>query len=219
MAFQLIKHIFNFFYPNETENQNDPDRPGPLLSFGDLIPCYDRSGVIRTLHGLDSPDLNQYGAEAYPVIDYILRSKKKPDGVGAYSIPFCGDISSHEYAKIARWFSENVPGASGQVETWLGGMPLVHAFTLVVAHRKASDFEKRVEARNEEWNDSMLLKMAWADLMISYPTNSFVADVDLECLTALEARMFEDSEEAGPAGNQQWGLDAGQHHRRWNVYL
>ncbi|KAG1898981.1 uncharacterized protein F5891DRAFT_1040935 [Suillus fuscotomentosus] len=27
---------------------------------------------------LDSPDLNQYGAEAYPVIDYILRSKK-PD--------------------------------------------------------------------------------------------------------------------------------------------
>jgi hypothetical protein len=35
----------------------------------------------------------------------------------------------------------------------------------------------------------MLLKMAWADLLISYPTNSFVADVDLECLTALEARM------------------------------
>ncbi|KAG1899810.1 uncharacterized protein F5891DRAFT_1278628 [Suillus fuscotomentosus] len=46
MAFQLIKHIFNFFYPNETENQNDPDRPGPLLSFGDLIPCYDRSGNV-----------------------------------------------------------------------------------------------------------------------------------------------------------------------------
>ncbi|KAG1897644.1 uncharacterized protein F5891DRAFT_1279888 [Suillus fuscotomentosus] len=46
MAFQLIKHIFNFFYPNETENQNDPDRPGPLPSFGDLIPCYDRSGNV-----------------------------------------------------------------------------------------------------------------------------------------------------------------------------
>jgi hypothetical protein len=61
--------------------------------------------------------------------------------------------------------------------------------------------------------------MTWADLMISYPADSFMADVDLECLTALEARMFEDSEEAGPAGNQQWGLDAGQHHRRWGVYL
>jgi hypothetical protein len=48
--------------------------------------------------------------------------------------------------------------------------------------------------------------MAWADLMISYPADSFMADVDLECLTTLEARMFEDSEEAGPAGNQQWGV-------------
>ncbi|KAG2080964.1 hypothetical protein BD769DRAFT_1399418 [Suillus cothurnatus] len=48
--------------------------------------------------------------------------------------------------------------------------------------------------------------MAWADLMISYPADSFMVDVDLECLTTLEARMFEDSEEAGPAGNQQWGV-------------
>ncbi|KAG1884367.1 hypothetical protein F4604DRAFT_1978282 [Suillus subluteus] len=61
--------------------------------------------------------------------------------------------------------------------------------------------------------------MAWADLMISYPADSFVADVDLECLTTLEARMFEDSEEAGLASNRQWGLDAGQHHRRWDVYF
>ncbi|KAG2135066.1 hypothetical protein BD769DRAFT_1334083, partial [Suillus cothurnatus] len=44
-------------------------------------------------------------------------------------------------------------------------------------------------------------------------------DVDLECLTTLGARMFKDSEEAGPGGNQQWGLDAGQHHRQWGVYL
>ncbi|KAG0692894.1 hypothetical protein DFH29DRAFT_816991, partial [Suillus ampliporus] len=168
---------------------------------------------------LDSPNLNQDEAERYPVMDFIIRSKKKPDGVGAYSIPFCGDISSREYAKIARWFSDNIPGAPSQVQKWLGGMPLVHAFTLVVAHRKAGEFKKRAQAQNKEWHDSKLLRMAWADLMISYPTDSFVADVDLECLTALEARMFEDSKEAGAAGNQQWGLDAGQHHRRWNPYL
>jgi hypothetical protein len=168
---------------------------------------------------LDGPDLSECGAEAYPVIDYILRSKKNIDGVGAYSIPFCGDILSHEYAKIAHWFSENIPGAASQVEKWLSGMPLVHAFTLVVTHWKAGDFKKHVQAWNKEWNDSDLLKMAWADLLISYPADSFVADVDLECLTALEARMFEDSEEAGPAGNQQWGLDAGHHHRQWNVYF
>jgi hypothetical protein len=59
--------------------------------------------------------------------------------------------------------------------------------------------------------------MAWADIMIGYPANSFAADVDLECLTTLEARILEDSEEARPAGNQQWGLDAGQHYKRWSV--
>ncbi|KAG2107326.1 hypothetical protein BD769DRAFT_1501728 [Suillus cothurnatus] len=94
-------------------------------------------------------------------------------------------------------------------------MPLVHAFTLVAHRRKAGDFKKRVRARNEEWNNSELLKMAWVDLMISYPAESFVTDVvDLKCLTPLEARIFEDSEEAGPPGNQQWGLDTSQHHRR-----
>ncbi|KAG1726202.1 hypothetical protein EDB19DRAFT_1592340, partial [Suillus lakei] len=128
-------------------------------------------------------------------------------------IPYCSDFSSHEYAKIAHWFSENIPSASDQVKKWLGGMHLVHAFTLV-----ANDFKKQVEARNEEWNDSELLEMAWADLMMSYPADSFVADIGPECLASLEARMLKDSEEAGPAGNQQWGLDAGQLHMWWNVY-
>jgi hypothetical protein len=80
--------------------------------------------------------------------------------------------------------------------------------------------KKCVQARNEEWNNSELLKIAWVDLMISYPAENFVADVvDLKCLTPLEARIFEDSEEAGPPGNQQWGLDTSQHHRRWSVHL
>ncbi|KAG1757858.1 hypothetical protein EDB19DRAFT_1822813 [Suillus lakei] len=62
------------------------------------------------------------------------------------------------------------------------------------------------------------------DLWDSWPDGDYGSsywhtDVDLECLASLEARALEDSEEAGLAGNQQWGLDAGQHHRRWNVYL
>jgi hypothetical protein len=37
--------------------------------------------------------------------------------------------------------------------------------------------------------------------------------------TVLEASIFKDSEEAGPAGNQQWGLGAGKHPRWRNVHL
>jgi hypothetical protein len=66
------------------------------------------------------------------------------------------------------WFSENIPGAFSQVGKWLSGMPLVHAFTLVT-HQKAGDFKKCIQAQNEEWNNSKLLKMALADLMINYP--------------------------------------------------
>jgi hypothetical protein len=76
-----------------------------------------------------------------------------------------------------------------------------HSLSLSLIERLVIS-KKHVQARNEEWNDSDLLKMAWADLMLSYPADSFVADVDLECLAALEARMFEDSEEAEVLRNE-----------------
>ncbi|KAG2134755.1 hypothetical protein BD769DRAFT_1638669 [Suillus cothurnatus] len=40
MPFELIKHIFKFFYPDERDHSNHPDQ---LLGVGSLIPCYDRS--------------------------------------------------------------------------------------------------------------------------------------------------------------------------------
>ncbi|THU97222.1 hypothetical protein K435DRAFT_663093, partial [Dendrothele bispora CBS 962.96] len=44
-------------------------------------------------------------------------------------------------------------------------------------------------------------------------------DVDLEAITILERIMFDQSEKAGQAGNQQWGLDAGPHEDGWNPYI
>ena len=45
-----------------------------------------------------------------------------------------------------------------------------------------------------------------------------LADVDGECIRALERRMFEQSEAAGLAGFYQWGLDAGDHQNAWDPY-
>ncbi|KAG2142145.1 hypothetical protein BD769DRAFT_1772661 [Suillus cothurnatus] len=124
---------------------------------------------------------------------------------GATSLP----ATARNRSKEISWTNTGRTKSRGvefvQVEKWLGGMPLVHAFTLVVAHRKAGDFKKHVQARNEEWNNSELLKMAWADLMISYPADSFMADQG--CSKILKKQDL------------QWGLDAGQHHRWWGVYL
>ncbi|KAG1745694.1 hypothetical protein EDB19DRAFT_1632070, partial [Suillus lakei] len=43
-------------------------------------------------------------------------------------------------------------------------------------------------------------------------------DVDLECLSAFEQRLFEKSAQSGSAGNFQWGLDAGNHQDSWDPY-
>jgi hypothetical protein len=43
MPFELIKHIFKIFYPDERGYSNHPDQ---LLGVGSLVPCYDRSGNI-----------------------------------------------------------------------------------------------------------------------------------------------------------------------------
>ncbi|KAK0477806.1 hypothetical protein IW261DRAFT_1420657 [Armillaria novae-zelandiae] len=40
-------------------------------------------------------------------------------------------------------------------------------------------------------------------------------DVDMEALILLEMRMFDRSEDAGVAGNHQWGLDVGMHQDSW----
>ena len=40
-------------------------------------------------------------------------------------------------------------------------------------------------------------------------TDVIHTDVDLECLSVFEQRLFEKSAQSGSAGNYQWGLDAG----------
>lgn len=65
MVFELIKHIYHFFYPDERGDRNRLDQP---LGVGDLIPCYDRLGNIiaylpasvqttRLSHALDAPHI------------------------------------------------------------------------------------------------------------------------------------------------------------------
>ncbi|KAG2342656.1 hypothetical protein BDR05DRAFT_963859, partial [Suillus weaverae] len=44
------------------------------------------------------------------------------------------------------------------------------------------------------------------------------ADVDLECPSVFEQRLFEKSAQSGSAGNYQWGLDAGSHQDGWDPY-
>ncbi|KAG1721340.1 hypothetical protein EDB19DRAFT_1599800, partial [Suillus lakei] len=43
-------------------------------------------------------------------------------------------------------------------------------------------------------------------------------DIDLECLSAFEQRLFKKSAQSGSTGNFRWGLDAENHQDSWDPY-
>jgi hypothetical protein len=61
------------------------------------------------------------------------------------------------------------------------------------------------------------LELAWLHQTTKIRKDS--VDVDLECLSYFEERLFEYSKETGDAGNQQWGLNAGPHQDDWSPYV
>ena len=89
---------------------------------------------------------------------------------------------------------------------------MAHAVTLFLAYRLRSE--------GQPYDQMELLSRAWK-VQISAENmgdRHEAVDVDLECLSHFERRIFECSEEAGEAGFEQWGLDAGDHQDAWNPY-
>jgi hypothetical protein len=130
-----------------------------------------------------------------------------------------GDLTLTDQARTANWFFNNIEGAKTNVSEWLGRPPIAHAHTILVASRKPYLHQSTDIADGSdspENKEAALWKAAWNYLMTAHYLPA--ADVDLECLTALEERMFERSNRAGASGNWQWGLDVGEHQDRWNPY-
>ena len=127
-------------------------------------------------------------------------------------VPFVGDLDFATRAQIHNWIFENVPGANKAFHQWVGRYVVAHAVTLFLAYRLQS--EDQPEDQQE------LLSRAWRVQVCaeSMGDRHEAVDVDLECLSHFERRIFECSEEAGEAGFEQWGLDAGDHQDAWNPY-
>ncbi|KAH7919295.1 hypothetical protein BV22DRAFT_1051142 [Leucogyrophana mollusca] len=172
-----------------------------------------------TLHKLlEHPHPDNY--TDLPVGQYLSALQHAPSTTGGYSVKFCGEFTDLEYAQIANWFYHNIPGAQSVVHTWLGCAPLAHALTLVITQRQYDTFKLLLDFPIDGPDDHksvFVLQRAWEYLDEKTGTMAFV-DVDLECLTIFEERMFENSVRAGIAGNQQWGLDSGNHQGGWNPY-
>jgi hypothetical protein len=138
-------------------------------------------------------------------------------------VPYVGDISVTDRARVTNWFDVHIArGESKEPHTWIGLLPLAHAFTLLLVsrlhYRITGDPEYPATASLED-GEKFVLNKCWDYQVESDPGNvRSEIDVDKECLERLEEQMFERSERAGVAGHFQWGLDAGTHQDSWDPY-
>ncbi|KAF9459978.1 hypothetical protein BDZ94DRAFT_1311935 [Collybia nuda] len=119
------------------------------------------------------------------------------------AIPDAGDLTPLKRAQIQNWFFNLVPGAKADITRWIGRVPIAHAFTVVLASWKADKLGNGGETPThpiaEAENRALLWKKAWEYQCKTHYI--LMVDVDLESLALLEERMFENSKQAGIAGN------------------
>ncbi|KAK0213456.1 hypothetical protein DFS33DRAFT_1377946 [Desarmillaria ectypa] len=112
------------------------------------------------------------------------------------------------------WFNDKIPEAKQSRLNWIGLLPMAHCRTLLMASRLKDTLLSRYR---KQWPN--LLQKTWKYMDEHTGTNFTVIDIDLEALEILESRLFSQSEEAGIAGNQQWGLDVGCHQDNSYPYM
>ncbi|KAH9928142.1 uncharacterized protein B0H18DRAFT_1118160 [Fomitopsis serialis] len=130
-----------------------------------------------------------------------------------------GGLSVMDYGQIINWIYNKVPRAQDKIHVWLGCIPTGHATTLVLLARNKHLFLQHpgfASLHTDAGGHRFLVQKAW-----EYQQNTVESethDVDRECVSLFERRLFESSTEAGPASYEQWGLDAGDHQGKWYPY-
>ncbi|KAG1758355.1 hypothetical protein EDD22DRAFT_956979 [Suillus occidentalis] len=117
------------------------------------------------------------------------------------AIKYCGDLTAVQQAQVARWIFDNIKEARETV-------------AIMLACNKRSTLEADPGYPGDGTTDAQeefILNAAWTTLLeqTGRSTDVIHTDVDLECLSVFEQRLFEKSAQSGSAGNYQWGLDAG----------
>lgn len=151
------------------------------------------------------------------------RRDMKAKGISATLI-FYGNLTINDRAKINNWIWRNIPAAKTNTMLWVALLPVVHAATLLLAHRLNAEHILLSDCPPEadpERRSHFLLQKAWDFQKDWSKTIPHSIDVDEEAIYNLEKRMFINSKEskAGDAGYYQWGLDSGSHQNKWTPYL
>ncbi|KAJ7476111.1 hypothetical protein FB451DRAFT_1034470, partial [Mycena latifolia] len=147
-----------------------------------------------------------------PAVAYLITKNKT-------SVPFTGNLTLLEQAQIMNWFHYKIPAAAETGRPWVGCAAHAHTITIFLANRHEK-LLREAPGFPTAGSDAAQLKALWRSAWAKQKNDIKIKgiDVDLECLSLLEQWIFESSDEAGIAGDEQWGLDAGNHQDRWVPY-
>lgn len=174
------------------------------------------SKILSALHsgGADLDD------NAIPALALVRKNKRaRYEALRRGLVCVFGGLSVEDISRINNWIYRKLPSADRNIQTWMGGVVVAHAATLLIASRHRVCIEAETGFPQDSTapdKEKYLVLRAWEiqNSSIARP----MVDVDRECISILEERMFEESAAAGKAGMWQWGLDAGDHQERWNPY-
>ncbi|KAK0432697.1 hypothetical protein EV421DRAFT_2000250 [Armillaria borealis] len=154
---------------------------------------------------INSP--NEVDDALVPAKAWLNSLKKQPR-----IIHWTGGLIPNDLARINDYFFHCILKISQEhLLDWATGLTMSHARTLVVAYRHRVLFLQDEECPPMSESQSVscfAFKKAWERLV------DFMG-CTTDALVLLEKRMFDTSEDAGIAGNHQWGLDIGMHQDNW----
>jgi hypothetical protein len=104
-----------------------------------------------------------------------LESKKK--NIRKSLVPFAGDLTFPEHAKIANWFEKHVADQDPKRrKEWLGLLPIAHAHTIYIASQLKVDCSGAAEGAGEL---EISIQRAWQKQMGTSPSPWSEVDVDV----------------------------------------
>ncbi|KAJ7255556.1 hypothetical protein C8J57DRAFT_1236007 [Mycena rebaudengoi] len=170
---------------------------------------------------LEEPDNDHWAIPAARFAREHAQSRRALEFLRNGGIPFHGSLSVTDRARVMNWFYHCVDNAKDKFLAWVGRVPIGHAYTILIAAQKKAKILAEI-ASNEQMasqdKQTAIFNVAW-EYQMKDNTTANVVDVDLDCVAFLEERMFENSIQAGRAGNEQWGRDAGPHQDGWVPYM
>ncbi|KAF9060861.1 hypothetical protein BDP27DRAFT_1429567 [Rhodocollybia butyracea] len=191
------------------------EEDGSLLNFGDIHCPAEIQNVLmphrKVLLEL-AIDPTRFGVKQIPALS--LQSGRH---LMANPLVYTGGLLDTELAAINAWVHTRFPKSAEMDHLKMLHNSIAHARTLLVAHKFHSELaEVAADADNLHLKAWERLT-EWTGLTADGKAKKARgADVNFEAIALLDKVMFDESVNAGMAGNHQWGLDVGPHELAWS---